>query len=351
MNEFLRKLLFLPEQASTFAADVDRLHIFVVVTTIIMSVAVGLVTLFFFARYRRKSDTQTTPHIQPTVLIEVAFVTVPLALFLLWFAIGYRQFVEQDTPPADAMDVYVMGKKWMWKFNYPDGPNSVNVLRVPANKPVRLLMTSQDVIHSFYVPEFRLKRDLNPGRYTQAWFQATVPGRYQILCAEYCGAGHSIMRGEVIVMKPEEYEAWLQNLKRGPLASRQDGTNTQLEFVQAAGSLAEQGRRLSIEAGCVKCHTIDGTRHIGPTWLDMWGRHEKLKTGETITVDETYMTESIMDPMAKIVDGYEPIMPSYQNKLAGPEIAALVEYMKSLQSDVVRNTPPEGPVYAPVRGR
>ena len=351
MNEFLRKLLFLPEQASTFAADVDRLHIFVVLTTIIMSVGVGLTTLFFFARYRRKSEGQTTPHIQPTLLIEAAFVTIPLALFLLWFAIGYRQFVEQDNPPADAMDVYVMAKKWMWKFNYPEGPNSVNVLRVPAGRPVRLLMTSQDVIHSFYVPEFRLKHDVNPGRYTQAWFQATVPGRYQILCAEYCGAGHSIMRGEVIVMKPEEYEAWLQNLKRGPLLSRQDGTNTPLEYVQVAGSLSEQGRRLSVEAGCVKCHSIDGTRHIGPTWLDMWGRRERLKDGQTITVDEGYMTESIMDPLAKVVEGYDPIMPSYQNKLAGPEIAALVEYMKSLQSDVVRNTPPEGPVYAPVRGR
>jgi cytochrome c oxidase subunit II len=351
MNEFLRRLLFLPDQASTFAAGIDRLHIFVVMTTIVMSVAVGLTTLLFFVLYRRKSESQTTPHLQPSVLLETVFVSVPLALFLLWFAMGYRQFVEQDTPPADAMDVYVMAKKWMWKFNYPDGPNSVNVLRVPAGRPVRLLMTSQDVIHSFYVPEFRLKRDVNPGRYSQAWFQATVPGHYQILCAEYCGAGHSIMRGEVIVMKPEEYESWLQNLARGPLASRQDGTTTGQEFVQVAGSLSEQGRRLSVEAGCVKCHSIDGTRHIGPTWLDLYGRHEKMKDGQVITVDEGYMTESIMDPLAKIVEGFDPVMPSFQNKLAGPEIAALVEYMKSLQSDVVRNTPPEGPVYAPVRGR
>ena len=351
MNEFFRKLLYLPEQASTFAADVDRLHVFVAMTTLLMSIGVGLTALFFFARYRRRSDTQTTPHIEPSMLIEVAFVTIPLALFLLWFAIGYRQFVEQDTPPADAMDVYVMAKKWMWKFNYPEGPNSVNVLRVPAGRPVRLLMTSQDVIHSFYVPEFRVKRDVNPGRYTQVWFQATTPGRYQILCAEYCGAGHSIMRGEVIAMKSEEYEAWLQNLKKGPLATRQDGTNTALEQVAANTSLTEQGKRIAAEAGCMKCHTTDGTRHIGPSWLDMWGGKRKLKSGETITVDEGYMTESIMDPNAKIVEGYDAVMPSYQGKLAGPEIAALVEYMKSLQSDVVRNTPPEGPVYAPVRGR
>jgi cytochrome c oxidase subunit II len=351
MNEFFRKLLFLPEQASTFAADVDRLHIFVALTTIIMSVAVGLTALFFFARYRRKTESDTTPHLEPSTLIEVAFVSIPLALFLLWFAIGYRQFVEQDTPPADAMDVYVMGKKWMWKFNYPEGPNSVNVLRVPAGRPVRLLMTSQDVIHSFYVPEFRVKRDLNPGRYTQAWFTATTPGRYQILCAEYCGAGHSIMRGEVVVMKPEEYEAWLTDLKRGPLATRQDGLNVQIEQVGASSSLREQGKRIAAEAGCMKCHTINGERHIGPSWLDMWGSKRKLKSGETITVDEGYMTESIMDPQAKIVEGFDAVMPSFQNKLTGPEIAALVEYMKSLQSDAVRTAAAEGPVYAPVSGR
>ena len=347
MNEFFRKLLFLPEQASSFAADVDHLHYFVMMTTVIMAAAVGLCALLFFAIYRRKSEAQTTPHIEPTLMIEAAFVSVPLILFLLWFAVGFRQFVEQDTPPADAIDVYVMAKKWMWKFNYPDGPNAVNVLRVPAGKPVRLLMTSQDVIHSFFVPEFRVKKDVNPGRYTQTWFTATVPGKYQVLCSQYCGAGPSIMRAEVIVMKPAEYEAWLANLKRG-IPNTQDGTPTPIENVAANTSLVEQGKRIAVEQGCVKCHTVNGERHIGPSWLDMYGRHEKMKTGEMITVDEGYMTESIMDPAAKIVDGFDNVMPSFQNKLAGPEIAALVEYMKSLQSDTVRNTPSEAPLYAPV---
>jgi len=347
MNEFFRKLLFLPEQASSFAADVDHLHYFVMMTTVIMAAAVGLCALLFFAIYRRKSEAQTTPHIEPTLMIEAAFVSVPLILFLLWFAVGFRQFVEQDNPPADAIDVYVMAKKWMWKFNYPDGPNAVNVLRVPAGKPVRLLMTSQDVIHSFFVPEFRVKKDVNPGRYTQTWFTATIPGKYQILCSQYCGAGHSIMRGEVIVMPPAEYEAWLANLKRG-IPNTQDGTPTPIENVAANTSLVEQGKRIAVEQGCVKCHTVNGERHIGPSWLDMYGRHEKMKTGEMITVDEGYMTESIMDPAAKIVDGFDNVMPSFQNKLAGPEIAALVEYMKSLQSDTVRNTPSEAPLYAPV---
>lgn len=348
MNEVLRKLLFLPEQASTFAQGVDRLHYFVVLSTIVASALVGLVALVFFILYRRKSEGQTTPHLEPTPMLEAGFVGIPLALFLLWFAVGFKQYVELENPPADAMDVYVMAKKWMWKFNYPEGPNSINVLRVPANRPVRLLMTSQDVIHSFYVPEFRVKKDTVPGRYTQTWFQATEPGRYQILCTEYCGGGHSIMRGEVIVMKPADYEAWLTDLKRG-LPGKQDGTWTAAEQVPPAANLIDQGRRLAVEIGCVKCHSVDGSQHIGPTWLDMYGRTAKFKDGTSLKVDEQYMTQSIMDPMARVVEGYEPVMPSYQNKLAGPEIAALVEYMKSLHRADVLSVPQEGPVYAPKR--
>jgi len=350
VNEFLRRWLFLPEQASTFAYDIDRLHYFVILTTFVMSTGVGLTTILFFIRYRRRSEAQTTPHIQPGLLMEGAFIFIPLSFFLLWWAIGYRIYVEQTTPPQGAMDVYVQAKKWMWKFAYPGGPNAVNVLRVPSGRPVRLLMTSRDVIHSFYVPEFRIKQDVLPGRYTETWFEAVQPGRYQILCAEYCGAGHSVMRGEVIVLKPEEYEDWLSSQHRG-LASRQDGQPTALDFAPALGNLVDQGRRLAQEQGCVKCHSIDGTRHIGPTWLDLYHRKEKLQDGRSIDVDEAYITESMMDPLAKVVAGFQPVMPSFENKLAGPEVAAIVEYIKSLQSDAVRTGASEGPAYAPVRGR
>jgi len=252
------------------------------------------------------------------------------------------------------MDVYIQAKKWMWKVAYPGGPNAVNVLRVPSGRPVRLLMTSRDVIHSFYVPEFRIKQDVLPGRYTETWFEATQPGRYQILCAEYCGAGHSIMRGEVIVLKPEEYEDWLSAQRRvvsAALAGRQDGSPTALDFAPPIGNLIDQGRRLAQEQGCVKCHSVDGTRHIGPTWLDLYHRKEKLQDGSTIDVDEAYITESMMDPLSKVVAGFQPVMPSFENKLAGPEVAAIVEYIKSLQSDAVRTGASEGPAYAPVRGR
>jgi cytochrome c oxidase subunit II len=350
MNETLRRFLFLPDQASTFAYTVDQLHYFVILTTFVMSTGVGLTTIFFFIRYRRRSEAQTTPHIEPGRLVEGAFIVIPLSFFLLWWVIGYRTAIELATPPADAMDVYVLGKKWMWQFAYPGGPNSINVLRVPSGRPMRLLMTSRDVIHSFYVPEFRVKQDVLPGRYSQIWFQATEPGRYQILCAEYCGAGHSIMRGEVIVLKPEDYEDWLSSQRRG-LARKQDGSPTALDYSPPLGNLVDQGRRLAQEQGCVKCHSVDGSQHIGPTWLDLYGRRERLSDGSTITVSEAYITESMMDPFAKIVDGFKPVMPSFANKLAGPEVAAIVEYIKSLQSDAVRTGPSEGPAYAPIRGR
>ena len=350
MNELLRRLLFLPDQASTFARDVDQLHFFVILTTFAVSTAVGLTAIFFFILYRRRSETQTTPHIEPPVWMEALFVTVPLFFFLLWFFLGYKEFVRQQTPPSDAMDVYVMAKKWMWKFAWPDGPNAINVLRVPAGRNVRLLMTSRDVIHSFYVPEFRIKQDVLPGRYTQTWFNAVEPGRYQILCAEYCGAGHSIMRGEVIVMKPQEYEDWLAVQKRG-LTTRQDGAPTALDSAPPLSNLVDQGRRVAIEQGCVKCHTTDGTRHIGPTWLDLYHRREKLTDGTFVDADEAYLTESMMEPAAKVVDGFQPVMPSFQGKIAAPEVAALVEYIKSLQSDAVLSGPSEGPAYAPIRGR
>ncbi len=347
MNELLRKLLFLPEQASTFARDIDQLHYFVILTTFIMSTAVGLTAIFFFIRYRRRSETQTTPHIEPPLWMEALFVTVPLFFFLLWFFMGFHEFVRQQTPPSDAMDVYVMGKKWMWKFAYPDGPNAINVLRVPQGRNVRLLMTSRDVIHSFYVPEFRIKKDVLPGRYTDQWFNAVEPGRYQILCSQYCGAGHSIMRGEVIVMKPQDYEDWLAAQKRG-LASRQDVAP---DGAPPMGDLVEQGKRVAVEQGCLKCHSTDGTRHIGPSWMDLYHRREKLTTGALIDADEAYLTRSMMDPALEIVDGYQPVMPGFEGKISGPEVAALVEYIKSLQSDVVRAGPSEGPSYAPIRVR
>lgn len=348
MNEILRRLLFLPEQASTFAVEVDHLHYFVIGVTMLVSFLVAGVALFFFWRYHRRAENQATPHIEPTIQLEAAFIVVPLFFFLVWFVIGFKQFSQLSAPPADAMDVYVMGKQWMWKFAYPDGPNSIGVLHVPANRPVRLLITSRDVIHSFFVPSFRLKADAVPGRYNQTWFIATKPGRYQILCAEYCGAQHSKMWGEVEVLAPETFDEWMKEQQRG-LSGRQD-VLADPELVSVHGNLVEMGKRAAMDNGCFKCHTTNGERHIGPSWLDLYQRKTKLESGETIIADEAYLTESMMDPRAKLVAGYQPVMPSFQGKLRGPDAAAIVEFIKSLRSSHVNVGPTAGPYSYPSRG-
>ena len=344
---FLRKLLFLPEEASAYAVEVDKLHFFVITVTMIGAAGVFIAALVFFVKYRRRGEAQTTPHIEPKPIHEILFIGIPLAFFLLWFAIGFPLFVKLQSPPKDAMDVYVQGKKWMWKFAYPGGPNGVDVLRVPAGRPVRLLITSRDVIHSFFVPDFRLKQDAVPGRYSQTWFNATRPGRHQVLCAEYCGLGHSAMLAEIIVMPPEEFDAWIADVRRSTVVAAQDSPE---DRVDPRTSLQEQGRRLAAEYGCFKCHTVDGTRHIGPTWLDLYRKTEKLKDGKTVVADEAYLTESMMDPAAKLVAGYQNVMPTFQGRIPGPEIAAIVEFIKTLRTDTVHPEPSKGPVYVPVPG-
>ena len=348
MTELLNNVLFLPEAASTWADRVDSLHYFVVGVTMLMSLLVGLAAVFFFVRYRATKPEAHTQYLVPSFLTEVAFVSVPLLFFLGWFYIGFRDFTWYTTPPKDAMDVYVMGKQWMWKFSYPEGPNGVNVLHVPANRPVRLLMTSRDVIHSFYVPSFRLKMDVVPGRYTQAWFEATKPGTYPLYCTEYCGLSHSKMIGEVVVMPQEEYDAWIKDQRHGPLQNRQDAL-ADLRLEAPSARMVEQGQRLAGTQGCFKCHSVDGERHIGPTFLGLYEREERLSNGQVIRVDEAYITQSMMDPGAHLVAGYQNVMPTYQGKLAGPETAAIVEYIKSLRTPNVRNPASEGPAYEPIQ--
>jgi cytochrome c oxidase subunit 2 len=347
MNELFRRLLFLPEQASGYAHDVDGLHYFIITVTMIGAAGVFLAAIYFFVRYRRRSDADVTPRVTPRLIHEVLFIGVPLTLFLLWFAIGFPQYMRLATPPEDAMDVFVQGKKWIWKFSYPGGPNAIDALRVPAGRPVRLLITSRDVIHSFFVPALRVKQDALPGRYTQTWFQADRPGRYEIFCAEYCGLSHSSMLGELVVMPAADFDAWMAQQKRGMVAS-QDSAAVPGEAVMPASNVVEEGRRVASEQGCLKCHSVDGTRHIGPTWTDLYQRQEKLATGKTVVADEGYLTKSMMDPAADVVQGFQNVMPTYQGKLSPPEVAAIVEYIKSLRTTVVGSGPSEGPVYESV---
>jgi len=351
LNEGMRRLLFLPEQASTLALRIDRLHYFVFIVTMASSLGVGLAAVYFMFRYRERVKNASTPIVNPGGRFEAVVISIPLLLFLVWVFVGFKDFIWSQNAPKNAMDVYVTGKKWMWHFALPDGPNSNATLTVPAGRPVRLLMTSRDVIHSFYVPAFRIKRDVIPGRYTETWFEATKTGRFRIYCAEYCGTWHSQMIGEVVVMEPGAYDIWLAERRQG-LVSRVD-TSGGAEFGSEAfrGDLAAQGQRIAAVQGCFKCHTVDGQPHIGPTWVDLYRRKTTLATGQTIIADEGYLTESMMEPYLKMVKGFQPVMRSFRGKLAAPEAAALVEYIKTLRSDALENAPAKEPVYGPVPAR
>lgn len=337
MNELMRKLLYLPEQASTIARDIDYLHYAVVSTTMLGSVLVFLVAIILYVRYRRRPGTPLrTEEVHIPLRQELALGLGLLLLFLLFWVVGFNQYIRLYRPPPNAMDVYVMGKQWMWKFTHPEGPATVGTLYVPANRPVRLLITSRDVIHSFFVPAFRIKQDAVPGRYTVAWFEAKKPGVYPMYCAEYCGTGHSIMRADVVVLSPEDYERWLEEptgWASGIDPSRQRDQPVVDAPVVAASQrvgLIEQGVQAAGEYGCLRCHSLDGTPHLGPTWWQAFGRPVTLLDGTQVLYDEAYITESMMDPMKRLTEGFPPMMPSYRGLIPPAETAAIIELIRSL---------------------
>jgi cytochrome c oxidase subunit 2 len=340
-------ILNLPPQATALSKDVDQLHYIVAGTTMLGAFGTLAFMVAFLVRFRKGRVGNKTTRVEVPLVLEVAFVVIPLIIFLAWFQIGFKQYVQLSTPPKDSMDVYVMGKKWMWKFAYPQGPNGLNVLRVPAHRPVRLLITSRDVLHSFYVPAFRIKMDAVPGRYSQAWFEAEVPGTYPVFCAEYCGTAHSMMLAQVEVMEPDAYDHWLVEETRGLKRAANAGVEpNRIEDLQA--DMVTQGRRIATEQGCFKCHTVTGENHIGPTWLDMYRAKHKMQDGEEVTVDEAYMTESMMDPNARQVVGYNLVMPSYLGRMSATDVAAIIEFIKSLRTST-EGAKPEAPAYEPVR--
>lgn len=342
MNEMMRQMLFLPEQASTVADNIDWLHYFVITTTMLGALGVALVTLYFLVKYRARPERgETVRHdIEPRVLrqqmsfkFELVVFSGLLTLFVLFWVIGFRQYVGMSTPPENTTTVYVTGKQWMWSFAYPNGTGSNGVLYVPVNRPVKLVMTSRDVIHSFYVPAFRVKQDVVPGRSTTMWFEVNAPGRYPVYCTEYCGANHSTMLAEVIALADPEYDRQLAGLEAAPVAT----SDVSIETAGEQGSrpqtlsLARVGERVAAERGCLRCHTPDGTPHIGPTFAGLYGARIQLLGQPAITADEAYLTASMMDPLAQIHQGFPPVMPSYQGLLSASEVGALVEYIRSLR--------------------
>lgn len=342
MTELMRWLLYLPRPASTFARGLDYLHATIIFITLAGATGVTALTIWFVVHHHEARGGRRGRRRGISSKTEYGIIGGLLAFFVAVWVIGYRQYVVMATPPDETFDVYVIGKQWMWAFAYADGAVSNRDLYVPVGKPVRLLLTSRDVIHSFFVPEMRIKQDAVPGRMTVAWFQATEPGTYEVLCAEYCGLSHSRMRGHVIALPVADYAAWRRaqwdpsnRANNPPLA----GSLPEEVLGEPAESLVTMGRTVAAERGCLRCHTLDGTPHLGPSWAGLYMSEVLLEDGKRVRADATYLTRSMMDPTVEVHAGYAPIMPSYMGLLDAPEVAALVELIRSLEERTATDLP------------
>ncbi len=304
------QLPFMPEQASAAASEVDHLTFFLVGMSTFFTVLIAVMVMFFAIKYRRKSASGVGSNFENSPLLEITWTVIPLLIALFTFAWGLKVYFRLSRPPANAVEYQVTGKQWMWKVQQPTGQREINELHVPIGQPTRLVMTSEDVIHSFYVPAFRVKADVLPGRFTSIWFLPIKAGRFHFFCAEYCGTNHSGMIGWVVVQTPEDYQAWLAT-QPAPKASSADGAQL---FAQYA---------------CNTCHKpAPGGR--GPVLDGIYGTDAALADGGTARVDDAYLRESILLPNAKVVKGYEPIMPSYQGQVSEEAMQQLLAYIKNL---------------------
>jgi cytochrome c oxidase subunit II len=300
-----------PEQASTLAARVDALYFFLIAVAVFFAALIFGLIVFFAAKYRRRSDAERPEPIEGKIWLEVAWSVIPLGLTMVMFVWGAIIYFDIYSPPADALEINVVGRQWMWKVQHPEGQSEINELHVPMGQPVKLTMTSEDVIHDFFLPAFRVKQDVLPGRYTSLWFEATKAGVYHLFCAEYCGTQHSGMIGRVVVMEPAEFEKWLGARAAGP-------------------STTDLGESLFQRFGCNACHRRDTTQ--GPDLAGLFGKTVKLQAGDTVTADENYIRESILEPRAKVVAGYQPIMPTFKGLVSEEAILHMIAYIKSLDS-------------------
>jgi cytochrome c oxidase subunit 2 len=316
---------FAPEQASTFAPHVDALYAYLVLITVFFSVLITALIIFFAVKYRRRSPTELPRPIAGSMVLELSWTIIPLMISMTIFVWGASTFFKAYRAPQQAMEVYVVGKQWMWKFQHQTGQREINELHVPVGARVKLTMTTEDVIHSFYVPAFRIKQDVVPGRYQQIWFEATKPGKYYLFCAEYCGTNHSGMGGHVYVMEPTAYQQWLAG-----------GTG--------AESAAAQGQKLFQERGCASCHQVEasGQQMRGPTLFGLFGHKQTIQGDGEVTVDEAYIRESILNPEAKLATGFQPLMPTFQGQLSEEQILQLVAYIRSLGAPPSGGAPTQG---------
>lgn len=306
-----------PDQASRFAPEVDALYFFLVGVSAFFTLLIFVAIVYLAMKYRRSGISgRSHVHSSKTVFLEVTWIAVPFLLTMIMFGWGATIYFDMRRPPTDAIEINVVGKQWMWKIQHPQGRSEINTLHVPVGYPVKLRMISEDVIHSFFVPDFRVKMDVLPDRYTELWFEATLPGEYYLFCAEYCGTDHSDMAGRVYAMKPADYANWLA------------GATTETPRVT--------GEKLFTQFRCHTCHD-EGADARCPSLKGLFGRTVALADGRTTTADETYLRESILNPAAKVAAGYQPLMPTYRGQLSEEQVQQLVEYLKSLSNDRTTN--------------
>jgi cytochrome c oxidase subunit 2 len=313
----LPRLPFTPEQASTVSGEVDALYTYLVAITLFFSVLVTVVIFYFAVKYRRRSPNELPRPIAGSVKLETMWTVIPFLIAMTIFVWGTSLYFKLYRPPKDAIEVFVVGKQWMWKFQHTEGQREINELHVPVGAKVKLTMTTEDVIHSFAVPAFRIRSDVVPGRYTYAWFEATKTGRYALYCTEFCGTNHSGMTGWVEVMEPTAYQAWLSG--------------------GGSDSPAAQGEKLFQSLGCATCHRMD-TQGRGPVLTGIFGKPQRLQNGQDVTVDEAYIRESIVNPTAKVVEGFQPIMPAYQGQVSEEQLLQLIAYIRSLGAPAAAGT-------------
>lgn len=305
---------WMPAQSSTVAPEVDWLFNFILYIATFFFVLIVGVMIYFVIRYRRREGEEVEESPSHNTALEIVWSVIPLILVIIIFYLSFKSFIFMTTPPENAYEIHVTGQKWSWMFTYSNGYVS-DKLHAPVDTPVKLVMSSEDVLHSFYIPAFRIKQDLVPGRYTKLWFNATRTGTFQALCAEYCGKDHSNMLTDVIVHPPGEFEKWLAKAS---------------DFLETMPP-AEAGALLYKTRGCKQCHSIDGKGNTGPTFKGIFGHEVVMADGSRLTVEENYIRESIVDPQKQIVSGYEPVMPTYKGRLKDKEIGAIIEYIKTLE--------------------
>ncbi len=303
-----------PEQASTFAWQVDLLYFYLIIVSIAFTIPVAAAIFFFAIKYRETEKFATPEEMHGSMVLETVWSIIPFVISMTIFLGGAIVFFNQFTPPEGAMNVYVVGKQWMWKLQHETGQREINELHIPVGRKVKLTMTTEDVLHDFSIPAFRTKADVVPGRYTYLWFEATKPGKYHLFCAEYCGLNHSGMGGYVYVMEQRDFDNWLSGSVSGQTP------------VEAGRDLFEN------KLGCASCHA-GGPTQRGAMLEGIYNHEVKLVGGATVTADDQYIRNSILNPSSQIVEGFQPIMPTFKGQVTEEQLNSLVAYIKSLTPD------------------